>query len=141
MLQTIETPVRGTALSDSRPRDRGGFTMIEVIVAIVLLAVGVLGLGGTTTYIARQVTLADLMTERAATFQSVIDRLQSLPYDSVTSGTDAIGVFDVTWSSTEDGPQNKIVRIITMGPGLRMGGLPMNSPQVADTFEFRILRQ
>ena len=65
---------------------RAGFSMIEVIVAMLILTVGVLGLAGTTAYIVRQVTLGDLMTERSAAFQTIIDRLQSLPYDSVTSG-------------------------------------------------------
>ena len=115
--------------------------MVEVIIAIVILAVGVLGLGGTTAHIVRQITLSDLMTERSAAFQTVIDRLQSLPYDSVGSGSDSVGVFAIRWRSVPDGPQNKIVTIVTAGPGLGSGAIPMNSPQVLDTFEIRVLRR
>lgn len=115
--------------------------MIEVIIAVVILAVGVLGLGGTTGHIVRQITLSDLMTERSTAFQTVIDRLQSLPYDSVTTGADTVGVFAISWSSVPDGPQNKIVTIVTVGPGLGGTTYPMNDPQAADTFDIRILRR
>ena len=127
-----ERPVRGPA--------RAGFTVIEVIIAMIILAIGVLGLAGTTAFFVRQVTQADLMTERVAAFQTVVDRLQSLPYDSVTTGSDSVGIYAVTWSTVNNGSQNKTVTIITTGPGTR-GAPPQNDPQVVDTFSFRILRR
>lgn len=120
---------------------RDGFSLVEVIIAILILAVGVLGLAGTTAHITRQITLADLMTERSVAFQTIIDRLQSLPYDDVGSGSDSVGVYVVRWASTPDGPQSKLVRIVTLGPGLGSGTPPGLSPQVADTFDFRVLRR
>lgn len=127
--------------SVSPRRCDGGFSMIEVIVAMMILTIGVLGLAGTTAYIIRQVTLGDLMTERSAAFQTIIDRLQSLPYDNVTSGADTIGVFAISWTSTNSGPQNKIVEMITVGPGLGGALVPTNDPQAIDTFTFRVLRR
>ncbi len=120
---------------------RGGFTMVEVIISIVILSIGVLGLAGTTGYLVRQVTLGDVMTERAAAFQTVVDRLQSVPYDSVTTGSDSVGIFAVRWSSVPDGPQNKIVTIVTEGPGLGGGPGTASNPHAVDTFEFRVLRR
>lgn len=114
---------------------------MEVIIAMVILTVGVLGLAGTTAYIVRQVTLADLMTERAAAFQTTIDKIQSLPYAAVTSGTDSVGVFYVRWTAVDDGAQNKIVTILTQGPGLvRNSAFPILGAVVIDTFTFRVLR-
>ena len=115
--------------------------MVEVIIAMVILTGGVLVLGSSTAYIVRQITLSDLMTERAAAFQTIIDRLQSLPYNSVGSGSDSVGVFAIRWSSVADGAQNKIVTIVTVGPGLGGTTHPTNNPQAADTFVFRILRR
>lgn len=120
---------------------RAGFSMVEVIIAMIVLAVGVLGLAGTTAYVVRQITLSDLMTERAAAFQTVVDRLQSLPFDDVAAGSDSVGIFAVSWNAVLDGPQNKIVTIVTVGPGLGSGTPPVNNPQVADTFQFRVLRR
>lgn len=120
---------------------RDGFSLVEVVIAILILAVGVLGLAGTTAHITRQITLADLMTERSVAFQTTIDRLQSRPFDEVGTGQDSVGVYFVTWASTLDGPQSKIVTIVTLGPGLASGAPPRLNPQVADTFEFRVLRR
>ena len=94
-------------LTLTRPEaGRGGFSLVEVIMAILILAVGVLGLAGTTAHITRQITLADLMTERSVAFQTTIDRLQSLPYDSVGAGQDSVGIYYIRWASTPDGAQS-----------------------------------
>ena len=119
---------------------RAGFTIIEVIIAMMILTIGVLGLAGTTAYFVRQVTQADLMTERVAAFQTIVDRMQSLPYDSITSGSDSVGIYAVSWSTVDNGSQNKTVTIVTTGPGTR-GAPPQNDPQVVDTFSFRVLRR
>jgi prepilin-type N-terminal cleavage/methylation domain-containing protein len=131
---------RAGAGTPTRTRE-AGFSMIEVIVAMMILTIGVLGLAGTTAYIVRQVTLGDLMTERSAAFQTIIDRLQSLPYDSVTAGSTNVGVFAISWTSTNSGPQNKIVQMITVGPGLGGALVPTNDPVAVDTFTFRVLRR
>ena len=109
--------------------------------AMMILAIGVLGLAGTTVYIVRNVSYGDLMTERAAAFQTVVDRIQSLPFDNVGSGSDSVGVFLVEWTSVLDGPQNKIVTIVTTGPGVGVTNFPTNDPQRVDSFEFRVLRR
>lgn len=135
-------PLDPGAPGESMPQsDRAGFSIVEVIVAILVLAVGVLGLAGTTAYIVRQVTLGDLMTERSAAFQTVVDRLQSLPFDSVKNGSATIGVFKATWTQALDGPQNKVVTIVTVGPGLGGALVPTNDPVAVDTFVFRVLRR
>lgn len=135
------TSAHGTAEIAAKRSARGGFTMIEVIVAIIILAVGLLGMAGATGYLIRTVTLGDLMTERSIAFQSTLDRLQSLPYDSVTSGTDTVGVYRVAWRAVDDGPQIKTLTVVTVGPGVVRGSQMVQSPAVADTFVFRILRQ
>ena len=120
---------------------RSGFTMVEVVIAMLILSIGVVGLAGATAQIVRQVTLADLMTERSVAFQTIIDRLQSLPYDSVNTGSDSVGIYAIRWSSVNDGAQSKIVTLITAGPGISTGAFPTNNPVATDTFEFRILRR
>jgi len=114
--------------------------MVEVIIAMIILAIGLLGLAGATGYMVRTVTLGDLMTERSTAFQSTIDRLQSLPYDNVTTGSDSVGVFAISWNAVNDGPQSKLVTLVTVGPGVVPGAPHLQSPSVADTFVFRVLR-
>ena len=123
--------------------DRQGFSMVEVIIAIVVLAVGVLGFAGTTAYIVRQVTLADVMTERSAALQTTIERLQAMDFDDVGYGSDSVGVFAVRWSSQSETTQSKLVTILTLGPGLHTSAtnpFPMLGPNVLDTFEYRVIK-
>ena len=73
-------------------RDRGGFTLVEVIIAITILAFGLLGMAGTTALVVRQVTLADVATERSAALQTTIESLRALPFDSLAAGSDSVGI-------------------------------------------------
>lgn len=131
-------------LSTPGPRAgaRAGFTIVEVIIAIMVLAIGVLGLAGTTAYSIRQITLADMLTKRSIALQSVVERVQSQPFASVGSGTDSLGVFRMSWSSTAESSTSKLVTVITTGPGLgRAAGnpYPFLRPNVVDTFRIRVI--
>ena len=120
---------------------RGGFSLVEVIIAMVILAVGVLGLAGTTAYIVRQVTLADLLTERSAARQTVVERMNATPFASLADGTDSVGVFGVEWDVTA-APGRAAITVITTGPGLATSNAnpyPSLGPNVADTFDFTVL--
>ncbi len=121
---------------------QAGFTIVEVIVAIVILAVGLMGMAGTTALVVRQVTLADVATQRAAALQSTIENLRATPFDNLVDGSDSVGVFDVSWSVTNPDGQWASVEIVTTGPGLTsaQGEFPILSPSVPDTFTYRILR-
>lgn len=120
-------------------KTRAGFTLVEVMVALVILAVGILGLAATTMYAIRQTTFGELTTERAAALQTVIEELRAVDYDSVRSGSDSVGNFSVSWTVTR-GSRSKAVEIVTLGPGLRSsGGAPGLGPAVADTFVYRII--
>lgn len=118
--------------------------MVEVIVAIVILTVGVLGLAGTTGYIVRQVTLANVMTQRSVAQQTVIEKVQAMPFASLSSGTDSVGRYTVTWTSATETIQSKLVTIVTTGPGLQSSAanpFPMMADNVADTFVYRVLNR
>ena len=130
-------------MGTERSSARGGFTMVEVIIAIIILTLGVMGMAGTTMLVVRQVTLARVMTERSVALQSVVERVQAMNYDNVATGSDSLGVFRMTWSSTSETSQSKLVRIITVGPGVKTAGagFPVLTTGVADTFNYRVIRR
>jgi prepilin-type N-terminal cleavage/methylation domain-containing protein len=132
-----ETPPRRR-----RPRRDAGFTIVEVIVAMVILTAGVVALAGATALMVRQVTLAEVATARAAAFQSVIERLRALDWEDVGSGSTTEGRYAVSWSIAEDLPQSRVMRIVTVGPGFSTSpGYPSLRPSIADTFTYRLLRR
>lgn len=134
--------MRTVARTDAEGRSaRGGFSLIEVIVALIVLTMGVLGMAATTGYVVRQTTAADMRTNRTAAVQTALERLRATPWNSLGSGSDAVGHFDVAWSSVDDGV-TKEVTLVTTGPGMTTvdGVGPRFSDQVADTFVYRIIR-
>jgi len=116
--------------------------MVEVIIAIMILAFGLLGMAGTTALVVRQISLADVATERSAALQTTLERLRALPFDSVSTGSDSVGIFSVDWTVATFSNQWKTVRIVTRGPGMApgAGGFPMLTRSVPDTFNYRIIR-
>ena len=51
---------------DRRRRPRRGFTLIEVIIAIIVMSVGIMGLAGTAGYVATQMGGGNAQTIAAA---------------------------------------------------------------------------
>lgn len=120
---------------------RGGFSLVEVMVALVVLAIGVLGLAATTMYAVRQTTLSEITTERSAALQSVIEQLRATDYADLQSGSEEVGRFKVKWSTTT-GVRTTLVEIVTLGPGLTSAsGVPAMAPEVVDTFRYRIMER
>jgi prepilin-type N-terminal cleavage/methylation domain-containing protein len=121
------------------PAPEAGFSLIELMIALLILSIGILGLAGVTAYSIQKVTVADLDTVRGAALQSVVEQLRATPRDSLKDGVDTVGVFDVAWSVVDNGSYS-MVEIVTTGPGLAPGtdGDPMPSIDgaVADTFTY-----
>ena len=129
------------ARPDPGPGGQSGFTIVEVIISVVILAVGLLGMAGTTILVVQQTALSDVATDRSAALQTTIERLQSLPYDNVVTGEDSVGAYAVAWR-VGTGNRWKPVEIVTTGPGSGPGeGFPVLSGSVADTFSYRIIRK
>jgi len=124
------------------PEGRRGFTIIEIIFAIMVLAFGLMGMAGTTALVVRQITMADLASERSAALQATIERLQALPFSQLTDGSDSVGIYNVAWTVTNPTGQWASLEIVATGPGIAAsdGGFPVLSNNVPDTFTHRILR-
>jgi prepilin-type N-terminal cleavage/methylation domain-containing protein len=141
---TERTKMHDKKGSGRRPEKepQAGFTLVEVIIAIVVLAFGLLGLAGTTALVVRQVNLAEIATERSLVTQSTLERIQALPYDSVVDGSDVMGSFQVSWTVVAPTNQWKALELITTGPGMSLSssGYPILVNTVADTITHRILR-
>lgn len=123
-------------------RNEAGFSLIELIVAVVVLAVGLLGFAGSAQYLNRQATVADLRAERARAKADVLERLRTLPFDSLISGADSVGPFSVTWD-VQPYFSAKTVTLVVIGPGHAPAGagtMPGIVPDLADTMRYRMPR-
>lgn len=131
--------MKKTTNETGRADRRSGFSLVEVIVALVILTTGVMGLAATTMYVVRQTTLADVTTERSSAVQTVLERLRATPYASLASGDTTVGSFAIKWAVTT-GSRTKQITLISQGPGLSSaGGVPALNGNVVDSFTYRIL--
>jgi prepilin-type N-terminal cleavage/methylation domain-containing protein len=65
---------------------RKGMTLIEVVVACTLLAITLTGLTGVSIRMAERTRNSAIIEQRTAVFFQEVNRLESLPYDSLTNG-------------------------------------------------------
>ena len=133
-----------TRLPSGDARPRGGFSIIELVMALIVLAFGVVGLATTTLFITRELMLAEVTTARAAATRSVMERLRATPYDSIGPGGDTIGPMVVSWTVTATTPQTTTLGVVTVGPGRasisESQPTPTVSNAVADTLLYKVLR-
>ena len=122
-------------------RSRAGFTMVEIIIALIVLAFGALGMAGTTAYVVRQVTLGNVSSKRAAALATTIESIRATDFDSIQSGTGSVGNYAMKWDVTT-GSRSKTVLIVMTGPGLApvSGSLPVMSNSAVDTFTYKVVR-
>lgn len=123
--------------------NRSGLTLIEVLVATVVLSVGVLGMAAGTGWMIRSAGLTRIETNRAVTLQDGIETVRNISFASIASGSMTEGSYNVSWSVLSQSPNWKLVRFILVGPGRVPGSAGPNaaiSPTVADTLEYRINR-
>jgi Tfp pilus assembly protein PilV len=79
---------------------RPAFTLAEVLAAILLFAVGIVGLASSGTFIAAQVGEARAVTEGAIFAGRILDSLRSRPCMSVVAGQGTHGRATVRWTTS-----------------------------------------
>ena len=72
----------------SGAKSRAGFTIVELIVAMIVFAVGVLGLAATAASVTRLMGGATRQTIAANIAQSRLEKLRASPCGTLTNGAD-----------------------------------------------------
>ena len=80
---------------------RRGFTLIEMIIAIIVMAIGIMGLAGTASYVAQQMGGGNAQTIAAALANKVADSLASRRCSALVSGSQTKRGVTVTWTVTD----------------------------------------
>jgi prepilin-type N-terminal cleavage/methylation domain-containing protein len=79
-------------------RARRGFTVIEMIIAIVVMSIGILGLAGTARYVAMQMGNGNKQTVAATLATKVADSLSARRCASLASGYQTNRGVTITWT-------------------------------------------
>jgi prepilin-type N-terminal cleavage/methylation domain-containing protein len=124
-----------------RIENEHGFSIVELMVALVILTVGVLSLAAATGYVSTQVRAGDLRTERAAALQQVIENLRATPFQNLTTVDESqaitVGDFRFWWTVTRTG---YLAQIDIYSRAVRaVPGAPNHGAVAPDTFSFSIV--
>jgi len=82
-------------------RRTAGFTLIEVMVALVILVVGALALVGSGRVASASVRRATLELRVAQLIQEEVERLRTLPLGSLTDGSATYAAGSAQWVVTD----------------------------------------
>lgn len=97
----------------SGKRVRAGFTLVELIIAIVILVVGVLGLASTAAVVMRQITGSSMQTRAAMMAQSRLETLRAMPCANMVAGNATTGGVTETWRFVINGRTATLTDVIT----------------------------
>ena len=79
-------------------RPRRGFTVIEMIIAIIVMAIGVMGLAGTARYVAMQMGNGRSQTIAATFATKIADSLSARRCAAIASGSQTKRGVTITWT-------------------------------------------
>jgi Tfp pilus assembly protein PilV len=85
--------------------DGTGFTVVELIVAVLVLAVGILGLTATVGVVGWNMRVSHLQTQVRASARAQMERLLAADRDSLVSGVLQQPGAQISWQVTGVGPR------------------------------------
>lgn len=92
---------RGPMGSPRKPRAGSGFTLVELLVAMVLLQIGLLASAGLVVLAARSLARAAELERAVTLVEGMADSLTSGPWHG--AGERRVPPFQVRWSEVRDG--------------------------------------
>jgi prepilin-type N-terminal cleavage/methylation domain-containing protein len=99
-----------------RPRPcRRGFTLVEVVVAVLLLSLAALGVASTATYAARLAASARALAEATRATALVVDSLRAVACPSLVSGVATTVAGTVRWTLTPYAGTRAVRAVLTPG--------------------------
>ncbi len=96
--------------SVEKKKNENGFTLIEVLIALVILSFGILAVAKMQITSVGSNTNSRKYTEASTWGTSIIESIMSTAYDdaSLTTGNDNNGIYTAQWTVTESDPISNV---------------------------------
>jgi len=101
---------------------KNGFTLIEVMASMIILAIGVLGLAPMIITAIQGNSFGEDMTDATLIAQGKIEELRNISYDLMASGQDTVGTVQRQWTIQNDTPAIGIRQITVQTSWTDQGG-------------------
>jgi prepilin-type N-terminal cleavage/methylation domain-containing protein len=114
-------------------KNANGFSLVEIVIAIIVLSVGMLAMAASTGYMSAEIRNSTFNTQRTMAREQIIEQLRATPFDNVVNSASAttVGRYSMTWTVTFPTNNLKQVLVIASGPAYRTGRGPRTN--VVDT--------
>lgn len=123
---------------------REGFSLVEIVVAMMILTVGILAMGVSSSFILNQVRASQLSSERVAAVRDAAETLRAVPWASLATEcantTFEMDPYTVECSVLAPQSSNtlQVLQLVSEGPGFQAMRM---QPAVSDTFVISIARR
>ena len=97
-------------------RGRDGFTVIEVIIAIVILSVGIIALASTAGLVTRMVAQGQRYSEAAQLANRRFELLRAESCTTLAAGSTTSGQFTETWTIATVGTGGRRFTVVVVSP-------------------------
>ncbi len=94
-----------------------GFSLIELIVAILILTVGILGLAATAGQVTKMVGWGGRYGASAVVAGGQLEQLRATPCVSLANGTATKGIYSLSWTITASGTLRTMTLTVTYPNG------------------------
>ena len=98
-------------------KNRGGFSLVEILVAVTLLAVAMMSLAGAAALGLSQMGKARQDLQYSADVQQIADSLVAVGWNKVASGSSTIRGRPVNWTVTTISPNSQKVDVVVARRG------------------------
>ncbi len=94
----------------SKLADRSGFTITELLLSVIIIAVGVVGFVSAVGLMATELRIGRRDTDVAVLLADQAEQIKSLPYDAVTTGSRGAGGYVLEWDVQGLDPKKVVLR-------------------------------
>ena len=103
---------------------QGGFSLVEIIAAMMILSFGLLAMAASTGYVSAQLRSTAFDSQRNFARQQVVEQLRGTYFDQIATNTAGItvGRFTIRWVVSAPVNATRRVSVITTGPAYKGSG-------------------
>src|SRR3990172_6953935 len=94
-------------------RNNKGFTLVEIMIAVFILVVALLGLISVTVMVIKGNSFSKTMTTATTLAAGKMEQLKNTGYASLAGGTDTVeSIYTRTWTVTNDSPAAGVKTVV-----------------------------
>ena len=102
----------------SAPSNRGGFTLVELVVALVVLTIGMMGMAAAAGYATTEVRSSSMRTQRTAAIENVLEELRARSFNRTAFDT---AVASLSYASAKQIGSVTVWYDVAVDPGTNNG--------------------